>query len=59
MINANSRIGKGSYVCVGSIVNHDAVIGEYCQIDCNAVVASRAVVPEKTKVTSCTVWDKF
>jgi tetrahydrodipicolinate N-succinyltransferase len=58
VINANSRIGKGTYVCAGAVVNHNAVIGEYCPIDCNALFASRAVVTEKTKVTSCTVWDK-
>ena len=38
VINANSRIGKGSYVCVGSIVNHDAVIGDNFNIASGALV---------------------
>lgn len=59
VINAHSRIGRGTYVCAGAVVNHDASICECCQIDCNAVVAVGAIVPEKTKIQSCTVWNKY
>lgn len=58
MVSAHSLVGRCSYVCAGAIVNHDAVIHDYCQIDCNAVVASVAVVPEKTKIMSCMVWNE-
>jgi len=57
VINAHSRTGKGTYVCVGAMVNHDASICKCSQIDCNAVVAAGAVVSEKTKIQSCTVWN--
>lgn len=58
VVSAHSLVGKSSYVCAGAVVNHDAVIHNCCQIDCNAVVASGATVPDKTKVMSCSVWNK-
>lgn len=58
VISAHARIGRASYLCAGAVVNHDAAVSDYCQVDCNAVVASGAAVPEKTKVHSCTVWEK-
>jgi lipopolysaccharide/colanic/teichoic acid biosynthesis glycosyltransferase len=40
-----------------AVVNHDASICKCSQIDCNAVVAAGAIVSEKTKIQSCTVWN--
>ena len=57
-INAHATIGKASFVCAGAVINHDAFVGKYCQIDCNAVVASGAAVPDKTKVQSLSVWSE-
>ena len=54
IINSYSVIKEGSLICAGSIINHNAIINEYCQVDCNAVV--KGVVPNKTKIESCTVW---
>lgn len=56
VINANAHIGRSSFICAGSVVNHDAHVGHFCQIDCNAVVTSGSIVPDKTKVPSCSVW---
>lgn len=58
VVNASTVVEKGTLLCPGSVVNHDAHIMPGCQIDCNAVVASGATVPEKTKVPSCTVFEK-
>lgn len=58
VVNTGAVVGKGSFICAGAVVNHNAVVGEFCQIDCNAVVACGAVVPNKKKVESCTVWNK-
>lgn len=55
VINTNATVEKGCFLCAGAIVNHDAVVQAFCQIDCNAVVESASVVPEGTKVESCTM----
>lgn len=57
VINAHSRIGRGTYVCTGAEMNHDASIYKCSQIDCDAVVVAGAIVSEKTKIQSCTVWN--
>ena len=56
VINTNAHIGEASYVCAGAVVNYDAYVGSLCQIDCNAVVTSGSIVPDKTKIQSCSVW---
>lgn len=58
VINAYLRIGRGTYVCTGAVVNHDASICKCSQIDYNAVVLAGAIVSEKKKIQSCTVWNK-
>ena len=56
VINTEAVVGKACLINAGIVVNHNSKINDYCQIDCNAVVAASAVVPENTKVISCTVW---
>lgn len=58
VIGSHVRIMNSTYICAGAVINHDAVVESYCQIDCNSVVAAQSTVPEKTKVSSCTVWEK-
>lgn len=58
VVNAAAQIGRGTLLCAGCVVNHDATISSGCQIDCNAVIASGAVVQEGAKVRSCTVYEK-
>ncbi|MDD2981588.1 MAG: hypothetical protein PHN80_16690 [Hespellia sp.] len=57
VINTNAVIEAGSFICAGAVVNHNSVVKKFSQIDCNAVVAAKAIVPEGTKVYSCTVWN--
>ena len=51
-INANAAIGQCTFICAGAVVNHNAIVGDFCQIDCNATVAARAQVPADLKVGS-------
>ena len=55
-INANAVLGQCTFICAGAVVNHNAKVGAFCQIDCNAVVNARDVVPDKTKVPAGTVF---
>ena len=57
VINTAAHLGRGAFINAGAVVNHNSVLEEYCQIDCNAVVAARARVPQNTKVPCCTVWN--
>ena len=58
VVNSEAVVGPGGLLCAGCVVNHNSVVGGCCQIDCNAVVASNAHVPEGTKVPSGTVFDR-
>ena len=58
VVNAGAEVGMGTLLCAGCVVNHNACVSLCCQIDCNAVVAANAVVPEGTKVQSCSVFEK-
>lgn len=49
-------VGKACIINAGAIVNHNSIVGDYCQVDCNVVVAADEAVPESIKVTSCSVW---
>ncbi len=59
VINTAAEVKGGTFICAGAVVNHNAVVGEFCQIDCNAVVAAGEKVPPYTKLESCTVYKKI
>lgn len=56
VVNTEAEVATGVLICAGAVVNHNSVIGCCCQIDCNAVVASGATVPDGIKVESCIVY---
>lgn len=58
VVNTDAVVEKGGLLCAGCVVNHNAHVMPICQIDCNAVVASNAIVPEGTKVLSGTVYER-
>lgn len=58
VVNTEAVVEAGGLICAGCVVNHNAHILPVCQIDCNAVVASNAVVPEGTKVSSNMVFER-
>jgi len=56
VVHTDAVVEKGGLLCAGCVVNHNSILKPCCQIDCNAVVESGAVVPEGTKVASCSVF---
>lgn len=58
VVNSEAVVETGGLLCAGCVVNHNAHVMAVCQIDCNAVVASNAVVPEGTTVFSTTVYER-
>lgn len=59
VVSSNAEVKRGSFVCAGAIVNHNSVVGEFAQLDCNAVVACENYVPNGYKVHSCTEYRKL
>ena len=57
-VNANSTIGNSVILCAGSVVRHNSVVNNFCQIDYNGVVSVNAGVPSKTKIFAGTVYFK-
>lgn len=58
VVNTEAVVEAGGLLCAGCVVNHNALVKPCCQIDCNAVVAAGAIVPEGTKVPAGTVFEK-
>ena len=58
VVNTEAIVEMGGLLCAGCVVNHNAHVLPVCQIDCNAVVASNATVPEGTKVCSGVVYER-
>lgn len=64
VIEANIVIGTEavvkdcSYICAGVGVNHNAMVSEFCQVNCNAAAMTGSVLPKGTKLNSCFVWSK-
>lgn len=58
VVNSFAVVKDGTFICAGAVVNHDSKVGEFCQIDCNSVVAMGSEVPCKMKINSCTVFIK-
>ena len=58
VVNTEAVVEMGGLLCAGCVVNHNAHLMPVCQIDCNAVVASNATVPEGTKVCSGMVYER-
>ena len=58
VVNTEAIVEMGGLLCAGCVVNHNAHLMPVCQIDCNAVVASNATVPEGAKVCSGVVYER-
>lgn len=50
VVNTNSVLCPGTIVSAGACVDHDCLIGDYCHIDCGAVVPSNSLMPAETKI---------
>ena len=56
VVNSEAIVKDGCLICAGAVINHNSAVGICCQINCNAVVASYADVPDGTKVDYGEVW---
>ena len=43
-------VKQASFIASGAVIRHNATVGEFCHIDCNAVVDTLAVVPAGTHI---------
>lgn len=50
VVQTDAALGTATFVASGAVVRHNAVVGEYCHVDCNAVVNSTANVPAGTHI---------
>ena len=55
-VQAGAVVATASFVSSGAVVRHNAFIGEFCHVDCNAVVESLAIVPAGTKIPCNSVY---
>ena len=58
VIHAGVKLGVGCIISAGAVVNHVATCCDGVHVDCNATVAGRARVDEKTKIPSNTLFQK-
>ena len=49
-VQTGAVVAAGSFIASGAVVRHDAFVGEFCHVDCNAVVESVAIVPAATRI---------
>lgn len=49
-VQTRATVKTATLIASGAVVRHNAVVGEYCHVDCNAVVNSTANVPAGTHI---------
>ena len=49
-VQTGATLKTATFIASGAVVRHNAVVGEYCHVDCNAVVNSTANVPAGTHI---------
>ena len=57
-VQTGAVVATASFISSGAVIRHDAFVGEYCHVDCNAVVESTAIVPAETKICCNSVFCK-
>lgn len=57
-VQTKAFVAQASFIASGAIIRHNATVGEFCHIDCNAVVQTDAVVPPATKVPCNSVYTR-
>ena len=48
----------GVFVCAGAVINHNAFVGDGCQLDCGSAVWSGVILKAKTQLRYNEVFDK-
>lgn len=49
-VQTGAVIKQASFIASGAVIRHNATVGEFCHIDCNAVVNTLAVVSAGTHI---------
>lgn len=49
-VQTGATLKTATFIASGAVVRHNATVGEYCHVDCNAVVNSTANVPAGTHI---------
>ena len=49
-VQTGATIKQASFIASGAVIRHNATVGEFCHVDCNAVVNTLAVVPAGTHI---------
>ena len=49
-VQTGATLKAATFIASGAVVRHNAIVGEYCHVDCNAVVNSTANVPAGTHI---------
>lgn len=49
-VQTGAVIKLASFIASGAVIRHNAIVGEFCHVDCNAVVNTLAVVPAGTHI---------
>ena len=49
-VQTGAVIKLASFIASGAVIRHNATVGEFCHVDCNAVVNTLAVVPADTHI---------
>ncbi|ACX76270.1 conserved domain protein [Fibrobacter succinogenes subsp. succinogenes S85] len=49
-VQTGAVIKQASFIASGAVIRHNATVGEFCHVDCNAVVNTLAVVPAGTHI---------
>ena len=49
-VQTGATLKTATFIASGAVVRHNAIVGEYCHVDCNAVVNSTANVPAGTHI---------
>ena len=57
-VQTGATLKTATFIASGAVVRHNAVVGEYCHVDCNAVVESIANVPAGTKIPCCSIFSQ-
>jgi len=57
VVHTAVRLGKACIINAGAVVNHNSTVGDFSQVDCNAIVSARSAIPCGMKVMSGTVWN--
>ena len=49
-VQTGATLKTATFIASGAVIRHNATVGEFCHVDCNAVVNTLAVIPAGTHI---------